>query len=140
MSLRACLLLVIVIAATSCGGAAAPAASPVPEAPTAPSRVDPLDVIAQNVKQIRDWYFEIDPMLVQAGSESFCAAPPGCTDVCELSDQVCDAAGVICDGAADLGEHGWADLKCSDARRMCGGGRQACCACGQPPGSRPLVL
>jgi hypothetical protein len=138
MPLRPCLLLVIAIAAAGCGGAGSPAASP---APPVPPRVEPVEAIAQQVERMKTWYREIGP--APAGASPICTpAPPAgaCTERCELTDHMCEGASNVCARATELDGHGWADSKCTDARSMCREARQACCACGQPPGSRPLVL
>lgn len=148
--MRPCWILLLAIAVTACGGATRSAAPPAPEPAEKPAeKLEPLDDISQQMSVIRGWYGEIGPAQLRGlgpaplpAGGAVCTEPPSrtCTDVCDLTDHVCEAARSVCEQAADLGGHSWADSKCDQARTMCRAARYECCACDGNGPSYPLIL
>jgi hypothetical protein len=52
-----------------------------------------------------------------------------CTNMCTLSNSICDNADKICKISDDLGDDEWAAGKCASARATCADAHKRCCAC-----------
>lgn len=101
--------------------------------------------------QIREWRHEagmqLDPrpeslMSVEkakvADERAICVSthvvPPTCSQVCGLSDAICDNAEQICKLADELGkDDSYAQDKCTDAKASCREAKQLCCGCSTKP-------
>ena len=57
------------------------------------------------------------------------AKTQSCTDVCTLSDSICDTKDKICNLAADMPGDAWAAGKCTDAQSSCAAAHGRCCSC-----------
>lgn len=101
--------------------------------------------------QIRDWrreaHMELEPTPQSLFSvrnatthEAAKVCPVGhtvpatCSDVCNLSDAICDNAETICTLADELGKgDDYAQEKCASAKASCREGKQRCCDCSGAP-------
>ncbi len=97
--------------------------------------------------QIRDWRreagMELDPAprtLIEIRLKSMkdvervCTdnhkVPKACSDMCGLSDAICDNAESICNIADELGkDDDYAQGKCTDAKASCREAKKKCCDC-----------
>ena len=57
------------------------------------------------------------------------AASGTCTEMCTLSDSICDSAGKICNIATELPGDAWAAEKCSNGNASCEAAHKKCCGC-----------
>ena len=52
-----------------------------------------------------------------------------CSNMCTLSNSICDNADKICKISDDLGDDEWAAGKCASARSTCDDAHKRCCTC-----------
>ena len=134
---------VIVAIAIACGGRRGPVDPPPPWA----ERQHKLNEMDQRLAQIRQWRHErgiraevpsvdvnqwLGRTLPQA--KNVCpdnhVVPKTCSEICTLSDDICDNAEAICAIADDLGKDDHeGQERCANAKASCHDAKQRCCDC-----------
>ena len=71
------------------------------------------------------------PLPPRVAEDTTChpASSSTCSDVCRMSDTICDNSAKICKISDDLGDDEWAAGKCASGKQTCGDAHKRCCEC-----------